>query len=332
MEKQSKDIQWYDIEYALSKGMSWNCIIGGRGIGKTYSTLRKMMNEDIKFILMRYTTKEVRMCASSKGNPFKTLNRDLSMNYACSVSEDGVGVIQSEDEIKGYVISLQTAADVKSIDYSDVHYIIFDEMIRGKTSRKLIKNPGIALLDFVETVARNRELTGQEPIKIVMLSNATDYESDILMELGLTREFEIMLSKGQRARTIKERDLFIQMPLSNVSEQKKDTSLYKFARGTAYSDMALENTFAYDSSYNVREMPIIEFTPMVSYLSMTIYRHKYDNIYYCRIATESCPHFDENSQSLYKRNFAMTLDEAEICGRIYFENLHAKMIFHKSLE
>lgn len=325
---------YYNIESALKKGMAWNVVIGGRGIGKTYSTLQKAVDEGKKIILMRYTKKEVSYCSSKKGNPFKKLNTKRGWHIGVAVSGEGIGIISDEEthEMVGYVISLADISDVKSIDFSEIDWIIFDEIVRKKNSRKLIQTPGTDFLDFVETVARNRELEGEEPVKVIMLSNSTNYESEILLELNITREFEVMLSKGHRRRTIRERDLFIEMPSCSVSEEKRNTSLYRFARGTNFERMALDNEFAYDDFYNVRAQKVIEYLPLVSYGSLVIYQHKSDSRYYARIGTESCPHFDENTHVLFKRNFGITLEEAEICGNLIFENLHAKLLYHKAIE
>ena len=47
------DSGYANIAYILSKGVTFNFVIGGRGTGKTYGALQHIINNDIKFALMR---------------------------------------------------------------------------------------------------------------------------------------------------------------------------------------------------------------------------------------------------------------------------------------
>ena len=47
-------IKWYDIEQDILKyDMTFNFIFGGRGIGKTYSMLKYLIENKIRFIYLR---------------------------------------------------------------------------------------------------------------------------------------------------------------------------------------------------------------------------------------------------------------------------------------
>ena len=59
--------------------MPFQIILGGRGIGKTYSALdylQKVSSPSHKFIYMRREGTEIDQCATEYGNPYKKLNED----------------------------------------------------------------------------------------------------------------------------------------------------------------------------------------------------------------------------------------------------------------
>lgn len=61
-----------DIEYLLSKGLPFMWLIGGRGIGKTYTILETIvLNRHTKFILLRRKASEVKKLSTEAFNVFK---------------------------------------------------------------------------------------------------------------------------------------------------------------------------------------------------------------------------------------------------------------------
>lgn len=76
-------MKWYDMRATLERypQATFFFIIGMRGNGKTYSTLRYAIEEDLKLDYMRRTLTEIEMCATEKGNPFKSLNNVLTGTY-----------------------------------------------------------------------------------------------------------------------------------------------------------------------------------------------------------------------------------------------------------
>ena len=71
------------------------------------------------------------------------------------------------DNIKfGYAMTLSTAQDLKSANFSKVTTIIFDEFIIEEGQKKFyLKNEVFTFLNLIETIARTRD------IKVFMLAN-----------------------------------------------------------------------------------------------------------------------------------------------------------------
>ena len=81
LEKGSQDgmenkIPYYDITEDTRKGYPLIINIGGRQIGKTYSTFKYIMDNDLSFVYLRRKDKHLKKCCTVKGNPFKPNNED----------------------------------------------------------------------------------------------------------------------------------------------------------------------------------------------------------------------------------------------------------------
>lgn len=198
--------------------MPFQVYIGGRGIGKSYSALRQLALDiptDEKWIYMRRTGKEIEACSTEFGNPFKTINKDFGTLIVPESGGKGAAeyFYNETDEdnptLVGYGVALSTFAGLRSMDLSDVTITVFDEFIPERQVKR-IKAEGEALLNFYETVNRNRELQGREPMKLILLSNAIDLANPILETLGIISELENMISHGEHRRTIPERGLYVE--------------------------------------------------------------------------------------------------------------------------
>lgn len=70
-----------DIEYLLNKGLPFMWLIGGRGIGKTYTILETIvLNRHTKIILLRRKASEVKKLSTEAFNVFKKLNSDKGID------------------------------------------------------------------------------------------------------------------------------------------------------------------------------------------------------------------------------------------------------------
>lgn len=324
---------YYTKERCDKAGQPINIIIGGRATGKTFCFLTDAYENnapDNRFILLRRTEVEISSIADEKYNPFKAVNKFHGWNVqARYIARNSVGEfyekIGKEERFLGYASALSTFGKLRGADLSDVTKMIFDEFIKTKTARPL---PDEADLFFnaYETINRNRELEGKPPLVVYLLSNSTTLNSPILEELGLISIIERMKAKGQSAYTDKSRGIHIEL-LENlqVSKDKENTALYRLTRGTAYSDHALKNEFAYDSFENITKVNLNEYLPWVQLDDLYIYRHKNRLEYYVCKSKGKCQHiFTGDNIPLFKRNFGGRFYQLLIGGYVMFQSFAVK--------
>lgn len=324
---------YIDIEKILSYGLPFNFIVGGRGTGKTYGALLTAYENDIRFILMRRTQTQCDLINKPEFNPYKVINNDISTGITVkSISKYNAKIIEeSEDteKILGYTCALSTISNMRGFDASDVKLLIYDEFIPEKHERPL-KNEGSAFLNAYETINRNREITGADPLQVLCLANAFNIANPIFLELGLVGRCEKMKNNGQELFIDKQRGILIIMILnSKISKAKADTALYRVSTGS-YADMALSNDFVYNSNENIKSLSLNEYKLLCSVGEISIYRHKSSRKYYVsEHRSGSAPKFtsDEVNLMRFRKSYGLLLYSAYMRDNITFENMLTKSLF-----
>lgn len=310
--------------------MPTQIFIGPRGTGKTFSALRPEINNQYtgdKFIYLRNDQREARIATSEIGNAFKKINT----TYGVDVSGDfntqlGMGrfLMNDGEDTIGYAFGLTTFAGARSIDLSDVSHGIFEEFIPEKHVQKR-RNRGDAYLNFVETVGRNREVEGEKPFTMYLLANAIQLDDDILLALKVTNDIQDMISHGEKRRTLRDRGIYIELVDVAVTEKKKSTSLYKIGNEQFNND-ALKADFAnarlnlIQKNFNQRE-----YTPMMSYDSICIYKSKRENVYHIAETGEKAKNHLLLTEHLRLRSLFRTTYCRELgADRITFDNFETR--------
>lgn len=312
-------MNWYDIRERSNQLRPISIVIGGRGIGKTYSALSFLLDVGKPFLYLRNTDKQMSLCASAFGNPFKKVagdkGRDIIMRAAGEIY-----VVKEGETVIGYGAALSTFENLRGVDLSDVEYVIFDEFIEN---RKLSFKQGAAFLNLYETINRNRELEGRPPLICILLSNAQRLNNPILAELNLIVVIEEMIRNGYRSRVT--RDYFIELPVSEVSAAKTDTSLYRLSAESRYASEALKNEFANDSFFNVGRHQLREYKPVCAIDDIYIYRHKSNNNWYCCRSRASVQEYNSaDNLSQFNRLYGARLRLAYTAGNLYFSEFTIK--------
>ena len=228
----------------------------------------------------------------------------------------------------GEICALSAIANLRGFDTSDIEYIIFDEFIPEKSSAKQ-KYLGDALLNAYETINRNRELFGKDPVKLFALANSNDLGNDIFISLGLVRAVEKMSRKGSEFYQDRKRGItVIMLSQSVISEKKRKTALYQLTKGSEYEKMALDNDFAYDDRFNIRTMPIREYRPLFSWGGITCYEHKSSSQFYVTFHLSGSPDIFEGEVGRKEcRRIYASIWKEYYAGRVYFETYDALRIF-----
>ena len=325
---------YLDIEKILAYNVPFNFIIGGRGTGKTYGALKTAYLNEMRFILMRRTQAQCDLINKPEFNPYKTICADLSLDikvksiskYNALIYED---IGEDAERTLGYTCALSTISNMRGFDASDVSLLIYDEFIPERHERAL-KNEGAAFLNAYETINRNRELQGKDPLQVLCLANAFNMANATFLELGLVGICERMQNKGQELYINRERGVLIALlNNSRISIQKADTALYKLSTG-AYADMALKNDFAYNDASDIKSMGLKEYKLLCTVGEISIYRHKSGRRYYIsEHRTGTAPEYNSDEVGLkrYQKAYGIMLYSAYMRGSVTFENMLTKSLF-----
>lgn len=326
-------------EVADRNNISIIIIIGKRQIGKTYGVLKFMLDEQKQFILLRSVMAEMDMLKHNVASPFdaiKGYSGHVVFESETQYTANIVRIDESEEgEEKtniGMLSALSAIGRVRGINGRRFSDVVYDEFIPESHLLK-VKNGGDAFLNMYTTIAGNREIEGEKPLRVWLLANSNNLDNDILNALNITGVVEKMSLRGEESRILKDRGIMVILPDSQlITEKRKKGALYRAIGGDSkFSQMAYENAFAYNDYTDVGAKPLQEYKPLISVGgSFTIYLHKSDKVLYvCDIVDNNARH--KYTQSDYDR-MKFTRDYPEIKaaylrGRFTFQNMTVKNAF-----
>lgn len=342
MEKIFDTKNYFSITSLYKYHMAFNYVVGGRGTGKTYGALLDMLERREKFMFMRRSQTQLKEVCEEKTfkmeddksvrvslSPFKSIERNTGRKVTIEKISKDLYAFFSENEHIGYGCCLNTLSNIRGFDASDINYLIFDEFIPlpGEMSKK---DEGRMLMDAYETINRNRELEGREPLYLYCLANANDIDCSIMLDLELTEAVEKMINKGKTFRVDGKRGYTFSLLKNNeFAEAKANTALYRFTRGLKYNAMAFENKFAYDDFSNISSRNIKEYIPVYNVGDYYFYQHKSRSEYYitmCRMKPiESYPD-SEYGHEQFRQKHGRELYGAYMNNQIIFETYRSKRL------
>lgn len=229
---------------------------------------------------MRNTREQLQESCGTFGNPFKKWSNDHDRDILMKMEKSHAVVIDFKDDEKniiGYGANLSTFENLRGVDLSNTDFVLFDEFIENRT---FTFDQFKAFTRMYETVNRNRELLGCEPVKVILLSNAQRLGNPILRGFNLIPIIENMQKNNQRSLVTQDGQIRIELPFSEVSEAKRQTALYKATEGALFQREALNNNFINDSFTGVKKININEYTPLYCIDDIYIYRHKSEVMYH----------------------------------------------------
>lgn len=328
------DSGYVDIQKILNYKIPFNFIIGGRGTGKTYGALKTAYENNIKFMIMRRTQSQCDLINKPEFNPYKAVCADIGADISIkAISKYNAMIYETvndeEQSTMGYTCALSTIANMRGFDASDVKLLIYDEFIPEKHERAL-KNEGSAFLNAYETINRNRELKGEDPLQVICMANAFDIANAIFLELGLVGICERMQMKEQELYINNQKGILIALlNNSSISKKKSNTALYRITTGS-YADMALSNDFSYNDTDGIKSQKLTEYRLLCTIGEISIYRHKSNRTFYIsehRSGTAPLYKSDEVGLKRYRKNHGLTLYNSYMRGNVIFENMLTKSLF-----
>ena len=325
---------YLNIPEIIRSGYPFIFVPAARGTGKTYGTLKYHYEQHHKILLIRRTKQEAEIMARTASTAYKKVFDDLGVEYYCTpCGSSGYGCVYAADqsgsfECIAYVASLKTFANIRGLDFSDIDYIVYDEFIAEPHVPK-IKNEGMALANLYESVNRNRELSGQDPVQLLCLANSVNMANDTFMYFNLIEQAEDMLQHEDEIRELGNKLLIIPQH-SPISEKKGQTALYK-AVSAEYAEMAIKNKFILNDFTYVQRRNLREYNCLFKVGDLYVYQHKSKHEFYVTFSKSQTKAVYENGYADLARfrrdkwRFAgFYLD-----GMIRFENYRAVALWEK---
>ena len=338
------DNGYLDFKKILSYKMPYNFIIGGRGTGKTYGALKYCVENNIPFIFMRRTQSQLDVIRKDDYQPFKKLNKDLgweihpvqltkysSAFYECERDKNGKWKPKEDSKALGLMVALSTISNVRGFDATDRDVLIYDEMIPERHERP-IREEASAFFNAIETIQRNRELEGKEPLIVLGLSNSNELANPIFIELKIVKKAMALMSKGIEVDIDQKRALgLFLLHDSKISEAKRDTALYRLTKGTTFESMSIDNNFSDMVGVKVRSRNLKEYKPVAAIGEITVYKHKSNSSYYVSMHKMGAPEEYSISDAdimRFRHKYTYLLD-AYLFDRIDFEEYACETLFKK---
>ena len=323
--------------YMRANNLPFCFCTGGRATGKTYGALqdaRKLALADpngrSKFILVRRTQAQVDIISKQELSPFKRIDLDNAVfTDVRPVSKFTTGFFV-EDVPIGYAAALSTFSNMRGFDASDVNLIIFDEFI-PEAHEKPIRNESDALLNLYETVNRNRELQGQDPVQLMCYANSNNLANAIFSGLGLISIAEKMEKKHRSEWIVQDRGiLLLNLNASPISVKKRATALYRLAgEDSSFGKMALSNSFRSETGSRHGSRNIQEYRPILVVGDLCVYEHKSkEEFYVCDIISGTPDVYGSSKTELQRfKSSCIWLWRYYMSGDIVFRDLETEILF-----
>lgn len=234
-----KKVEYYDINKTLSKQRLFSFVIGGRGMGKTYSSKKKGIDNFLRkgqqFVYIR------RYDTDLKASEIRNFFDDICEQYPGVDFKASNGLFKINGEVAGWYFPLSTASTLRSVPFPNVSLIIFDEFLVSDGIHRYLPGEVTMMLDCYSTISRDRD------VPIVFMSNAITVTNPYFLY------FDVNFEKGQ---TTKLTD-FISIEFVRSESYEQHMSSTKFGQmiaGTAYGNYHINNQFLFDTNTFIEKM------------------------------------------------------------------------------
>lgn len=246
---------FYNPNKMLSYNRILNCIIGARGIGKSYGIkcylVKRFIKHGKQFIWLRRYKDEL-----------KSLPRwfnDIRGEFPDHELKMKGKQFFIDGKLAGWAMPLSAWQSVKSDAFPDVETIAYDEFIREKDNSGYIPNEPQALMNLADTVFRLRD-----DGRIICMSNAVTIVNPFFIYFNIVPDITKRFNANE--------SILVEIPDSkDFSAERRKTRFGKLIDGTEYGDMSLDNVFINDSSVFIeKRSKSSKFVFSVVYKGMTI--------------------------------------------------------------
>lgn len=309
-------------------------LIGSRRTGKTYGVSKYLLQNQRKFMYIRRTTGELDFSMSERTFAFRDMEKE---GFFLEAKKNGqysyvLQTVGDDPEMIGAATSLTLVSKMRGFDGSWVTDIMYDEFIPEKHVAR-IPHEGDAVLNMYETINSNRELEGKPPVRLWMLANANNLNSDVIGAFGIRQKVERMISRGQEYSEYRNITIVL-ASFSPISARKRETALYQAIDDNEYSEMALNNAFSYDDFSNIAHFQLSEYKPRCRIGPYVVMDHKSEGrTYIIRNTRIPCSRvYDMTDYSMQAFRIGNTdLLNSYIWGLLFFDSFETKVAIAKAL-
>lgn len=323
---------YLNMEEIIHTDIPFIFIPAARGTGKTFNALATYTKDREEIILLRRTQKEVNLQNDRRGTGssfcevFNHLGKEF---HVVKAGDIGMVINDTDNYTAATNVALNTFASVRgSFNYQHIKRVFYDEFI-AETHVRRMKNEGMALANFYESISRNRELSGEKPLQLLCAANAVNIANDTFLYFNLVSAAEEMISSMEEIRLIGNKLLIIPQK-SPISEKKAKTALYQ-AVDQEFTEMAIKNKFILNDFSYVHKRSLKEYTCLFNVGDLYIYHHKSRSEFYVTFTRgQTAERYQANYSGLEKmrrdkyRYVGYYLD-----GMIIFENYRAIALFER---
>jgi hypothetical protein len=229
-------VKYYSFNPILSRNATYNFVIGGRGLGKTYGAKVKGVKDYLKsgaqFIYLRRYSTELATRQTFFADieaEFPNIIFRIQGEYA-QLNRTG----QTDGwETCGYFAALSKAQSKKSVAYPKVKTIIFDEFIIEKGAIHYLPSEATIFNNFYSTVDRWKDKT-----RVLFLANSVSIMNPYFIEFDIRPDDDTEWVTSHYG--------FICAHFPSSEEFATDvykTRFGKFIKGTEYADYSVGSAF-----------------------------------------------------------------------------------------
>lgn len=335
--------------------------VGGRKRGKTYGALAYSYRHKIKHLFVKRTIEDVKMLTGGnhvkKGksaaseyaidtSPYVPINRDFICNIRAfaipHVPALGAFYPCDDDNVPcsnaiGYIGALSGVSKFKGFDLSECDWMIFDEFIAARWER-ISHTEGEQLMNLYETISRDREHRGRDPLKVLLLANAEEISNPVFNTLEITDVVADMQIRDEHEKYIPERHILIVRVQNSEEFEKKEAAskIYDAMAGTAWASMSLGNNFAYNDFTAVKHVNLNKYHAVCRFIHnrKTYYLYNNESQWYvtarrngkCNNIKEYNLSREMQAQAFYY-DIIFEIKTAAIEDRVFFESFSLYDLF-----
>lgn len=319
---------FYDISHVLTYNAYFNFLIGERGVGKTFSSKKFVINKFLKtgeqFIYLRRYKTEIDKAK-------KTYFSDIARLYPDHEFKCEGDKFMIDKKQCGFAVPLSTTNILKSVCYDNVSTIIYDEFIIDKGCYHYLQSEVKTFLEFCETVFRLRD-----NVRVLFLANAITQTNPYFLY------FDLKLPKNKDIALFKNGLILLQlMKNEEYRKQKQKSKFGQLIAGSEYGDYAINNDFLRDNNdFIAKKSGNCQFSFAFDYENQTFgvwYNYDAGRVYVSNDFEKNTPYRFSTTVENHKPNTLLlknarnyncwsNLIQQFKYSNVYFENIKIKNI------